>query len=60
MSERRNFSDGMTIDEIAKVLGVTKEQVRRIEAQALKKLKRILLNHPLREELAQFIARRRA
>ncbi|MDR2152008.1 MAG: hypothetical protein LBO72_04220 [Helicobacteraceae bacterium] len=60
MGERRGFGDGMTIDEIAKVLGVTKEQVKRIETQALRKLKRILLNHPLRDDISQFIFRRRA
>ncbi|MDR0664754.1 MAG: hypothetical protein LBF86_04445 [Helicobacteraceae bacterium] len=59
MNERRSFSDGMTRDEIAKALGVTKEQVKQIEAQAIKKLKRILLNHPLRDDIAQFIFRRK-
>ncbi|MDR1452150.1 MAG: hypothetical protein LBI57_07490 [Helicobacteraceae bacterium] len=60
MSEYRGFGEGKTIDEIAKILGVTREQVKQIEAQALRKLKRILLNHPLRDDLASFIFRRRA
>lgn len=30
-----------TLDEIAKILGITKERVRQIEAQALKKRKKL-------------------
>jgi len=40
-----------TLEEIAKIMGITKERVRQIEAQALKKLK-----HPkLGKELKDYI-----
>lgn len=33
------IKDAMTLEEIAKVLGVTRERVRQIEQSAIKKLK---------------------
>lgn len=38
-----------TLDEIAKILGITKERVRQIEAQALKKLKHPKMGKQLKD-----------
>ncbi|WP_151900469.1 sigma factor-like helix-turn-helix DNA-binding protein [Sulfurimonas hydrogeniphila] len=38
-----------TLEEIAKILGITRERVRQIEAQALKKLKSPKIGKKLRE-----------
>ena len=40
MSKTARPEDGMTYEEIAEVLGMTKKQVYAIEQRALKKLKR--------------------
>ena len=38
-----------TLDEITKILGITKERVRQIEAQALKKLKHPKMGKQLKD-----------
>ncbi len=38
-----------TLDEIAKILGITRERVRQIEAQALKKLRSPKVGKKLKE-----------
>ena len=42
-----------TLEEIAKVLGISRERVRQIEAQALKKLKAPQTGKKLRDYLYQ-------
>lgn len=37
-----NARDGMTLDEIAKHFGLTRERIRQIEAKALRKVRRKL------------------
>jgi len=41
--------DAMTLDEIGKVMGVTRERVRQLEASALKKIKHPSLGQVFRE-----------
>jgi len=36
---KHNYSEPHTLDEIAKIFGITRERVRQIEEKALKKLK---------------------
>jgi len=43
--------NSMTLKEIAKILGITKERVRQIEKRALKKLKSPILSKKLKEYL---------
>ena len=38
-----------TLEEIAEILGITRERVRQIEAQALKKLRRPAVGRKLKE-----------
>lgn len=47
----RMTEDGLTLEEIAIVLGVTRERVRQIEMNALKKLKHPSLRDKWREVL---------
>jgi len=42
-------SGDYTLEEIAKILGITRERVRQIEAQALKKLKSPKIGKELKE-----------
>lgn len=47
-----NIKNGdYTLEEIAKMLGITRERVRQIEAQAIKKLKSPQYGKKLREYL---------
>ena len=47
---------GDTLQNIARVLGLSRERVRQIEAKALIKIRRAVLDKPeLRRELAPFI-----
>lgn len=47
----KNSSNDYTLEEIAKILGITRERVRQIEAQALKKLKTPKIGRKLKEYL---------
>ena len=44
-----------TLDEIAKILGITRERVRQIEAQALKKLRSPKVGKKLKEYMVDQI-----
>lgn len=41
----------MTLEEIAKIMGISKERIRQIEKQALKKLKHPKVSRKLRQYL---------
>jgi RNA polymerase nonessential primary-like sigma factor len=41
--------DGMTLEEIAQIVGVTRERIRQIEAKALRKLRLGLMRSGLTE-----------
>ena len=45
-------NDSYTLEEIAKILGITRERVRQIEAQALKKLKSPKIGRKLKEYIS--------
>lgn len=47
----KNSVNDYTLEEIAKILGITRERVRQIEAQALKKLKTPRIGRKLKEYL---------
>lgn len=47
----KNSGNDYTLEEIAKILGITRERVRQIEAQALKKLKTPKIGRKLKEYL---------
>jgi len=48
---KQTLQNNMTLDEISKYLGVTKERIRQIENSAIKKLKHPSISKELREYL---------
>lgn len=46
-----NINGEMTFDEIAKMMGITRERVRQIEQMALKKIKHPKISKKLRDYL---------
>lgn len=48
---KQTLQNNMTLEEISKYLGVTKERVRQIEKCAIKKLKHPSISKELREYL---------
>ena len=51
MDKERTYNTEYTLDEIAKILGLTRERVRQIERMALKKLKHPDVSKKLRDYL---------
>lgn len=47
----QQIQDDMTLDEIAKMMGITRERVRQIEQMAIKKLRHPKASKQLREYL---------
>ena len=48
MNKERSYHSDYTLDEIAKILGITRERVRQIERSAMKKLKHPEISKKLR------------
>ena len=51
MDKTHTYNTEYTLDEIAKILGLTRERVRQIERMALKKLKHPDVSKKLRDYL---------
>ena len=51
--ERPYGHNEMTLEEIGKVLGISRERVRQIEVQALRKIRSPLLSRKLRDYLEE-------
>lgn len=47
-------SEGMTLEDVAKIMKVSRERVRQIEAKALKKIRGMSKYHHLAKELSMF------
>lgn len=56
MSFGENMRDmGMTLEEVGRLVGLTRERVRQIEREAMKKLKRRLMRQPEKAEILKHI-----